>query len=394
MFQYWIDLHPGLLNGSITPNKMAGQLEQQAQLLRQRAADPDRVERRHFVKPMLLLAAFAASAGYGLWAMARSARRLKRAPRAQPTAGRRHISPASLLVFLGPALLLYTIFVIVPSVRALGWCAYRWDGLGEASFIGWQNFQRLLFESDGFWIALSNNLFIMLVIPAFVIPLSLIVAAALNRQVKGAGILRIVLFFPSIMGGVAVSLLWMHLYNPQGGIANRVLAGLGSLFSWAGLGWIGSWFAGFDGYAWLAQENLYGSLIPMSIWGACGFNMILFLAAMQQIPQELYEAAELDGAGPVRQFWTITIPMIRDVITIALVFMAIGGMKTFESIWLLTSQMPSTSSHVIGTRMVQTMFSEFKVGEATAIAVLLLAMVLMVSAVLLRGGTRREALEF
>jgi raffinose/stachyose/melibiose transport system permease protein len=132
----------------------------------------------------------------------------------------------------------------------------------------------------------------------------------------------------------------------------------------------------------------------MSIWGACGFNMILFLAAMQQIPQELYEAAELDGAGPVRQFWTITIPMIRDVITIALVFMAIGGMKTFESIWLLTSQMPSTSSHVIGTRMVQTMFSEFKVGEATAIAVLLLAMVLMVSAVLLRGGTRREALEF
>jgi raffinose/stachyose/melibiose transport system permease protein len=395
MFQYWIDLHPGLLNGGISPQQMSQQLEQQAQLLRQNAADPNRVEHRHFVKPLLLLGAFVIAAGYALWTVVRSSRRQLRAARSiQPTAGRRRMAFSSLMVFLGPAVLLYTLFVIVPSARALGWCAYRWDGLGEASFIGWQNFHRLLFESDGFWIALSNNLFIMLVIPAFVIPLSLIVAAALNRRVKGAGILRIVLFFPSIMGGVAVSLLWMHLYNPQGGIVNRVLAGMGSAFSWAGLNTIGSWFAGFDGYAWLAQENLYGSLIPMSIWGACGFNMILFLAAMQQIPQEMYEAAELDGAGPARQFWTITLPLIRDVITIAVVFMAIGGMKAFETIWLLTSQMPSTSSHVIGTRMVQTMFSEFKVGEATAIAVLLLSMVLLVSAVLLRGGTRRETLEF
>jgi raffinose/stachyose/melibiose transport system permease protein len=152
-------------------------------------------------------------------------------------------------------------------------------------------------------------------------------------------------------------------------------------------------FEGFAGFAWLAQDNLYWALIPMSIWGAAGFNMILFLAAMESIPQSMYEAADLDGASAWRQFWSITIPLIWEVLSISIVFMIIGGMKAFEVIWLLTNQAPTTDNHVIGTRMVQAMFNEFKVGEATAIAVLLFLIVFFGTTSTLRA-MKREAVEF
>ena len=160
---------------------------------------------------------------------------------------------------------------------------------------------------------------------------------------------------------------------------NAVLTGLG--------------FESFEGFAWLAQDNLYWALIPMSIWGAAGFNMLLFLAAMESIPQDIYEAADIDGATAWRQFWTITLPLIWEVLSISIVFMVIGGMKAFEVIWLLTNQRPTTDTHVIGTRMVQAMFAEFKVGEATAIAVLLFLMVFFGTTATLRA-MRREAVEF
>jgi ABC-type sugar transport system permease subunit len=121
--------------------------------------------------------------------------------------------------------------------------------------------------------------------------------------------------------------------------------------------------------------------------------MILFLAAMESIPQSLYEAADIDGASAWRQFWSITMPLIWEVLSISVVFMIIGGMKAFEVIWLLTNQAPTTDNHVIGTRMVQAMFGEFKVGEATAIAVLLFLMVFFGTTATLRA-MKRETVEF
>jgi raffinose/stachyose/melibiose transport system permease protein len=145
-------------------------------------------------------------------------------------------------------------------------------------------------------------------------------------------------------------------------------------------------------YTWLEPKNLYWSLIPISIWGACGFNMVLYLAAMESIPETYYEAAKIDGASPFRQFWTITIPLIWEVLAISMVFLVIGGMKAFEIIWLLTNQQPQTQNHVISTLMIQTMFTEFKVGEATAMAVMLFLMIFVGSAAMLRG-MRRDTVE-
>ena len=394
MAQYWNDTRFKVLTGEITPQQAAVDLESAAVTVRNLAVNPDAVTYRHLWKPVLLISLIAVAMLY--WTATTISRIRYRHATDAPAKNygrRKHLTWANRIVLLGPALLLYTVFVIVPSVKSFSWSAHAWDGLTDMRYVGLLNFIRLLFESDGFWVALQNNLFIMFVIPAFVLPLSLFLAVCISREVYGSGFFRIMLFFPNILGGVAATLLWMHLYNPQGGPVNAALVSFGTLLSDIGLSSVGGWFESWQGFAWLSQSNLYNALIPMSIWGACGFNMILFLAAMESIPQSMYEAAEIDGASAWRQFIGITLPLIWEVLSISIVFMVIGGMKAFEGIWLLTNQAPTTQVHVIGTRMVQAMFTEFKVGEATAIAVLLFIMVFFGTAATLKA-MRREQVEF
>lgn len=378
MEQFLNDVRFKIINGQSTPKEGAVELESAAAMVRNRAADPDQITVRHVWKPMLLLGLLALAIGYWLFTTVRQWQQRREGAVTHPS-GRVRLSWGWVVFFVGPAAVFYTLFVIVPSVKSFAWSTVRWDGLTDMVFVGLLHFERLLLESDEFWIALSNNLFIMFVIPACVLPLALFLAVCISRQVRGAQLFRIAFFFPNILGGVAATLLWMHLYNPQGGPINTVLVSLG--------------LDGFEGYAWLAQDNLYWALVPMAIWGAAGFNMILFLAAMESIPQSLYEAADIDGASAWRQFWSITMPLIWEVLSISVVFMIIGGMKAFEVIWLLTNQAPTTDNHVIGTRMVQAMFGEFKVGEATAIAVLLFLMVFFGTTATLRA-MKRETVEF
>ena len=218
----------------------------------------------------------------------------------------------------------------------------------------------------------------MFVPPLFVIPIALFISFLISRRIWGSNMFRICFFFPNIMGAIAITLLWMNAYDPQGGLINGALVGLG--------------FTQFENYPWLSQEHLYWSLIPMAIWGACGFNMILYLAAMENVDTALYDAASIDGASTWQQFFFITIPQIWEALTISAVFMVIGGLKTFENIWLLTSQQPTSNTHVIATYMVTTMFKEFKVGQATAIAVLLFVLVFFGAIVTIRL-MKRETVE-
>ena len=159
---------------------------------------------------------------------------------------------------------------------------------------------------------------------------------------------------------------------------------VGTFLTRIGLHSVGAWLKAFNGFAWLSQAHLYRSILPMSVWAGFGFNFVLYLAAMEAVPQELYEAAELDGASPMQQFFTLTIPLIWEVLSISAVFMVVGGMKAFESIWLLTNQQPGSSVHVIGTKMMQSLITEMNVGQATAVAVLLFVMVFVGSTVAMR----------
>ncbi len=381
------------ISASQTPAKIAQGLESQAVAAKARGDNPDQVTVNHRWKPAMLLTLLGGGMLLALTQMVRMRRHARR--KLAPVEELQPMRFRNVLLFVGPAVVIYSMFIIVPCVRSFAWSVHQWNGLTNLEgmpFKGLMNFRRLLLESDTFWISLQNNLFLMVVVPLFVVPLALFLSACISRGVLGSTFFRVVFFFPNLLGGVAATLLWLHVYNPQGGLINAALMGLGSGLHTIGIHSIAGYFQSFQAYTWLEPKNLYWSLIPISIWSACGFNMVLYLAAMETIPETYYEAARIDGASAFRQFWTITVPLIWEVLLISLVFLVIGGMKAFETIWLLTNQQPQTQNHVISTLMIQTMFNEFKVGEATAMAVMLFLMIFVGTAAMLRG-LRRESVE-
>ncbi|HVW19694.1 MAG TPA: extracellular solute-binding protein [Opitutaceae bacterium] len=371
-----------LMTGRITPEAYARNLEAAAEHDRVDLVHPGTVEYRHTGAAVALLAVLAALFGWLGWANL-GWRRRPPAPDPEPYFGRLRTPVA--LGFVGPSLLLYAGLVIGPALVAVGWAFTHWDGLGPRSWVGLLNFRWLLFDSDVFWAALRNNLFLMVVPAAVVVPLALLCAALIHRGVWGAGFFRAVFLFPNLLGGIAATLLWLGAYKPHGGLVNAGLVSLGRL--------LGSpWLQSFDNYPWLAPYHLYAALIPIYLWMACGFNLILYLAAMEGIDPQLYEAAEIEGASAWRQFFTITLPLIREAIVISAIFLVIAGLNAFEMIWLLTSQAPTTASHTLGTFLVTTMFKNFEIGRAAALAVVLFLLVFAGSAAVWRT-LRREAIE-
>ncbi|HEY0946748.1 MAG TPA: extracellular solute-binding protein [Opitutaceae bacterium] len=402
--QALIDERQKLMRGAITPQQFADTLETAAANARARAADPNRIDYQHPLAGALLLGGLVGVAGWALWRKVGPALRAGRHQQAHveygPPGGRapplkppiastesyfgRLRAPVG-LGFVGPAFLLYAAFVLAPGLAAFGWAFFHWDGIGARDWAGLFNFKALLFESDAFWTALGNNLYLMAVPALVVVPLALLFATLIHRGVWGGKLFRVIFLFPNLLGGIAATLLWLSAYEPHGGLVNAGLVTLGNLLG-------SEWLQSFDGYPWLAPDNLYPALIPIYIWMACGFNLILYLAAMEGIDAQLYEAAELDGAPAWRQFFSITLPMIWEVIGISAVFIVISGLSAFEMIWLLTAQDPNTSVHTLGTLMVSSMFKEFQIGRATALAVVLFVLILAASATVLRG-LKRESIE-
>jgi ABC-type sugar transport system permease subunit/ABC-type glycerol-3-phosphate transport system substrate-binding protein len=348
--QVWTDNLNAILQGSATPEEAAKRMERQAQDVTAAARNPDSFEVRHPRKTALFLLFLMSGVVVALSGAGRSA-----------TRDLVSVGGLQAQAFLLPAALIFSLFFALPSLVALGGCLIRWDGLGQIEWVGLLHLKRLLLESDLFWLSLGHNLILMIIPALFVIPLSLLLAALLHRGVVGARGFRIAFFFPNLIG-VAGILLWQQLYNPQIGPINRILVSLGF---------------DFEGFAWLSSQNLYYALVPMAIWGAAGFNMVLFLAAMQSVPQSLYEAADVHGATDWHKFRYITLPLIRDTVAVSAVLMVIGGMKAFEAIWLLTNQAPTSETHVVGTLMVRALFVEQRIGQAAALACLLFAVVLV-----------------
>lgn len=380
--QALIDARQLLFTGRITAEQFGEHLETAAAANRARAINPNQVEMRHAWNAAGLLFVLAGLVGWLGWAW-------WRAPASHGTPvgdGYFGILRARLAIgFIGPALILFTALVLLPGLTSFAWAFMHWDGLNTRTWAGLFNFKWLLLESDTFGAALRNNLYLMAVPALVVVPLSLTFAFLISRGVWGAKVFRAVFLFPNLLGGVAATLLWMNVYEPASGLLNAGLVALGQQFDV-------EWLRSFAGYAWLSQDNLYRSLIPIYVWMACGFNLILYLAAMEGIDPQLYEAAEMEGATGWRQFYSITLPMIWEVVVVSIVFLVIDGLNAFELIWLLTSQAPVTSSHTLNTLMVTTMFQDFQVGRATAIAVMTFIFVLVGSAAVMRG-LKREVIE-
>jgi raffinose/stachyose/melibiose transport system permease protein len=385
--QALVDESLPLMTGRISPKQYGERLEAAAGEDRASLTNPNQVQYRHPLAGGLLLAVLGFGAcwmGWKEWRSRVERKQTGRGPEEDSAYFGRLRAPVA-LGFVGPALLLYAVLALAPATAAFAWAFSRWDGIGARTWVGLLNFRQLLFDSDVFWAALQNNLYLMVVPAAIVVPLALLCATLIHRGVWGAGVFRAVFLFPNLLGGVAATLLWLGAYEPHGGLVNASLVALGRLLH-------APWLVAFDGYPWLAPDHLYAALIPIYIWMACGFNLILYLAAMEGIDPQLYEAAELEGASAWRQFFTITLPLIREAILISAVFLVIAGLNAFEIIWLLTSQEPTTASHTLGTLLVVTMFKSLEIGRAAALAVILFLLVAAGSVVVWRT-LKKEAVE-
>lgn len=327
-------------------------------------------------------------------------------------------------VFLAPSLLLFTGLVAVPGVRALLYSLQNWDGLSDPTWAGLDNF-RALFSDDLFLNALKHNIILMLGAGSLTLFLALTFAALIHRGIRGAGLFRVAFFFPNIIAAVAVAILWQLMYSITGfGIINLILVWiqdtLTAIITWtAGFTMKGFIFfqpesthldslrtfiiaiANTDSaiqfdlfpFPFTASENLIYALIPMLTWISVGFYMILFLAAMQSIPEEFYEAADLEGATNRQQFWHITLPLIREVFIVGIVFFIISSAKFFDAVWVIESEFPNNDSHVMATVLYQKVFTEYNVGYAAAVAVVLFALVFLATLITL-NFSRKESIEY
>jgi ABC-type sugar transport system permease subunit len=280
------------------------------------------------------------------------------------------------VLLLLPALLVYGVFVAVPAVAAFGYSLTRWDGLSRPVWIGLDNFRQILGRGEEFRAAFQHNLFLTVVPGGIILCLALYFAYLLHQRVRGASLYRAAFFFPNVISSVAISLLWTLIYSTgEVGLLNGALKAVFHLK---------------EPIPFTESSRLLWALVPMIVWSATGFYIVLFLAAMEEIPAEIYEAARLDGVTPTTGFFRITLPLMWDVLTTGIVFLVIGGLKVFDSIWVMENGRPSADTHTLATLMYAKVFEEYDIGYGTAIAVCLFALVMAATVLSLRLLRRPE----
>jgi N-acetylglucosamine transport system permease protein len=302
----------------------------------------------------------------------------------------RHGRIPLLLTFLLPALALYGYFVLSPYAQAFLVAATNWGGLSpDYEFVGLDNFRRLLHD-EYVWNALKHNAILLLLLPTFAIALGLFFASTLNvagrrgragiTGVRGSAIYKVVYFFPQVLSVAIVGVLWNEIYNPRSGMLNGFLRAVG-----------------LDALAqpWLGDTRYaFWAVLAVMVWFNVGFYVVLFGAAMQSIPKDIYEAALLDGASRMATLWRITIPLLWDTVQVAWIYLAIIALDGFALVQIMTiNGGPAFSTDVTGLRIYSVAFGESKFGYASAIGVAMFFLTLSVAVLALRA-TRRERIEF
>ncbi|MGW6142504.1 carbohydrate ABC transporter permease [Streptomyces sp. NPDC055140] len=279
------------------------------------------------------------------------------------------------LAYLSPALLVYAVVVLVPVVQGGYVSLFDWDGVTPARWTGLGNYATFLHDPV-LRQALAHTL-VFLVFFAF-LPLVLgLVSASLTsrRDVRGNSVLRWVIFLPQVMTPAVTAIVWKQIYAPQGPV-NSVLRAFG--LDALARGWLSD-------YTWaLPALGLIGT------WGAFGLCTVLFVAGTQAIPTELYDAVRMDGAGPIREFFTVTLPGLRGHLAIVLTLTTIGAIRVFDVVWLTTHGGPGTSTVTPTTVLYERAFANPDIGAAAAVGVVIALVSLAVSLAILRLSEDRS----
>lgn len=275
-------------------------------------------------------------------------------------------------LFILPWLLGLLLFTIGPMLFSLLLAFSKWDiitGVKSIEWVGLDNF-RAIFQDDLFYQSLKVTfVFALVSVPLYQI-LSLLAAMLLNMRSRGMKLFRLIYFMPSVIPAVAVSMMWVMIFNPEYGILNRALA----LF-------------GIQGPAWL-QDPSYalGALIVMGIWGI-GNTIIIYLSGLQGVLEEMYEAAELDGAGRLRRFASITLPMISPTIFFNLIMGIIGGFQYFTQAFVMTNGGPLNSTLFYNLYLYNKAFQDYEMGYASALSWILFVIILVFTLLVIRSSS-------
>ncbi|GIP20306.1 carbohydrate ABC transporter permease [Paenibacillus sp. J22TS3] len=276
----------------------------------------------------------------------------------------------SFYAFISPWLIGFIVLTLYPILSSLYYSFTDYDVIHEPVWVGFGNFSEL-FQDEQFWNSISVTLKYTFVSVPLTLTLSLLLAILINQKVPLQGFFRTAIYFPSMISGVAMSLLFFWVFNPQAGLFNYVL----------------SWF-GVEPIAWLLDARYaMTALIIMSFWGM-GTGMLIFLAGLQGVPASLLEAAKLDGAGRWRTFWAVTFPMISPVFLFQFIVGIIESFQVFTQAYTVTQGGPSYSTWFYVYNIYINAFKNFRYGYASAMAWLLLIAVMIVTYLIMKTSNK------
>ena len=278
-------------------------------------------------------------------------------------------------LFLLPALTLYLIFVLLPIVWASIYSLQDWDGIGAMNFIGLQNYFELLTDDPIFWQSLANTL-VLMGTSLVLIPAGLIMAIWLNTKIMLKSFFKTVIFLPLVMPSVVLGILWAQIYNPISGLLNSALVAFG--LPQLQRAWLGE------------PETALLAILVVVLWQSIGFYVIVYLAGLQNIPEEMIEAAKIDGATDRVITLQIIIPLLSNLIKFTLIFNIITSLKYFDLVFIMTRGQPDHASEVVATHMYNQAFDLYNYGYASAIAFTLFIACVFLSFVLNRVFRRYD----
>ncbi len=280
-------------------------------------------------------------------------------------------------LYVLPALAVYGAFVLYPLLETVWYSLYEWDGLSESTFIGLDNYRDVV-TSDPLRSAYLHAFVLILFYAVIPVCLALVLVAAISRaRVRGQAGFRTILFLPQVIPMVVVAVIWRMIYAPSDGSLNELLGaiGLDSLQR-----------------AWLGDFTLALPAVGVvGTWVMSGLALVLFIAGVQRIPQSLYDAARVDGAGPVREFFAVTLPNLRGEIAVALTLMTIAALRNFDLVYITTQGGPGNSTSVPAFEVYNRAFQTSRVGSAAAIGFTLALMIFAITFAITRIAERERA---
>ena len=285
----------------------------------------------------------------------------------------RHREPALAWSILVPILVYYFLFSIVPVITNLVISFTDWNGFNTFNFVGLKNYLRF-FQDKYYRQVFFNTSFFAVLSMVIGLPLGVVVALLLNQQIMARGVYRTLWYIPTVTSAAIISQIVIVFMAPFGGVFNLIVKSLG-----------------FNPIIWQTDVGaLRGIIIGYTVWKGVGATIVLYLAALQAIPKELYEAAMVDGAGPLQRFWYITVPMLANMTTFVFVTGIIGGFQIFEPIQLISKGGPFNSTNVVLNQIYNDAFKNLDFGIATSSATILALFLLVASIISMRAMRQGE----